>query len=251
MSDPTAPAIPIVTGPATPGVPRLVEEARALAWIHGELALGRALPALEANAVAQGVALALREVGPGKLPRVGETTVIGALAAHSLNAALAAGAFANAQRLDSTVVGALVLAALMADIGLARVDFDPLAPEPPTPEQWERMRRHPVEGARVLMQAGSPFELPAVVCYEHHLSMDGSGYPERAVKRPPHFASRVVHIADSFTAMTEPRPRRPAHPADAALAQMETEAGTAFDKDLLSAFVASIQHLPVFVLAVE
>ena len=252
MSDAiAAPAATAPTAPGAPGAPRLVEEARALAWIHGELAVARPLPALEANAVAHGVALALREVGPGKLPRVGETTIIGALAAHSLNAALAAGAFANAQRLDSEVVSALVLAALMADIGLARVDFDPLAPDPPTPEQWERMRRHPVEGARVLMRAGTPFELPAVVCYEHHLAMDGTGYPEQAVKRPPHFASRVVRIADAFTAMTEARPRRPAHPPDAALAQMETEAGSAFDKDLLAAFVASIQHLPVVVLPVE
>ncbi len=83
------------------------------------------------------------------------------------------------------------------------------------------------------------------------MAPDGSGYPARPVRRAPHYASRLVRIADSFTAMTEPRPRRAAHAADAALAQMETEAGTVFDKDLLSAFVASIQHLPVVVLPVE
>jgi len=232
-------------------VPTLLEEARALGWIHEEVKAGRPLPALEAHAVAHAVALALREAGPGVLPRTAEASITGPFVAHSLNAALCAGVFATALRLDPDVISALVMAALFADIGQARTGFDPLAGGPPTPEQWDKVRRHPVEGARVLLQAGTPFELPAVVAYEHHMALDGTGYPERPVKRPPHFASRLVRIADAFTAMTEPRPRRPAHPPDAALAQMDSESGTAFDPELMHAFAASMQHLPPRSIAVE
>lgn len=237
--------------PRPPVGPSLVEEAHALGWIHDEVRAGKPLPALEAHAVAHAVARTLREVGPGVLPHTGEGGSTGPLAAHSLNAALSAGVFATALRLDAEVVNALVMAALLADVGQACTGFDPLAAGPPTPEEWEKVRRHPVEGARILLHAGTPFELPAVVAYEHHMALDGTGYPERAVKRPPHFASRVIRIADAFTAMTEPRPRRPAHPAAAALAQMESEAGVAFDKELMHAFAATFQHLPPLVVPVD
>ncbi len=231
--------------------PALREEARALAWIHEEVRAGRPLPALEAHALAHAVALALREVGPGKLPRTGEAGATGPFPAHSLNAALAAGVFATALRLEADVIIAIIMAAILADIGQARTQFDPLQAGPPTPEEWEMVRRHPVEGARVLLQAGTPFELPAVVAYEHHMAPDGSGYPERPIKRVPHFASRLVRIADAFTAMTEPRSRRSPHAPDAALAQMASEAGSAYDKELVESFVASFMHLPGVTLPVE
>ena len=231
--------------------PALHEEARALNWIHEEVKAGRPLPALEAHAVAQAVGLALREVGPGVRPHTGEAMVTGAFVSHSLNAALATGMFATALRLEPQVVSAVIMAALLADIGQARTGFDPLLGGRPSPQEWEKVRHHPVEGARVLMQAGTPFELPAVVAYEHHHGVDGSGYPERQVKRPPHFASRLVRIADVFTAMTELRPWRSPHDPEAAIAQMASEAGKAYDAELMSAFSTSFQKVPAVPLPVE
>jgi HD-GYP domain-containing protein (c-di-GMP phosphodiesterase class II) len=235
----------------TQTAPALREEARALTWLHEEVRAGRALPALEAHAVAHAVGLALREMGPGPRPHTGEASVTGPFVSHSLNTALAAGAFAGALRLDEDVAAALIMAGLLADVGQACTGFDPLAGGPPTPEQWEMVRRHPIEGARVLLQAGTPFELPAIVAFEHHMALNGTGYPERPVKRPPHFASRLVRIADVFTAMTEVRPWRPAHTPEAALAQMELEAGTAYDFELMSSFTKVFQHAPALALPVE
>ncbi len=236
---------------ATQIAPALREEARALTWLHEEVRAGRPLPALEAHAVAQAVGLALREIGPGLRPHTGEATLTGPCVSHSLNTALTAGAFGAGLRLEEDVIAALIMAGLLADVGQARTGFDPLAGGPPTPEQWELVRRHPVEGARVLLQAGTPFELPAVVAYEHHMALDGTGYPERPVKRPPHFASRLVRIADVFTAMTEVRPWRSPHTPGAALAQMELEAGTTYDIELMSAFTKVFQHAPALALPVE
>ncbi|HEX9108700.1 MAG TPA: HD domain-containing phosphohydrolase [Longimicrobiales bacterium] len=232
--------------------PALREEARALNWIHEEVRAGRPLPALEAHAVSQAVGLALRQVGPGQRPHTGDGAVTGPLVSHSLNAALAAGVFATALSLEPQVVASLVMAALLADIGQARTGFDPLMGGRPSPEEWEKVRRHPVEGARVLMQAGTPFELPAVVAYEHHQNLDGSGYPERVVKRVPHFASRLVRIADVFTAMTEARPWRSSpHDPEAAIAQMASEAGNAYDVELMNAFTNVFQKVPAVALPVE
>lgn len=229
----------------------LHEEARALNWIHEEVKAGRPLPALEAHAVGHAVGLALREVGPGVRPHTGEAAVTGAFVSHSLNAALAAGVLGTALRLEAEVVSALIMAALLADIGQARTGFDPLAGGRPSPEEWEKVRRHPTEGARLLLQAGTPFELPAVVAFEHHHGVDGTGYPERPVKRPPHFASRLVRIADVFTAMTEPRPWRPPHDPEAALAQMASEAGSSYDVELMNAFTATFQKMAAVALPVE
>ncbi len=231
--------------------PALHEEARALNWIHEEVKAGRPLPALEAHAVGEAVGLALREVGPGVRPHTGEAMVTGPFVSHSLNAALVAGVFATALRLDPAVVSAITMAALLADIGQARTGFDPLAGGRPSPQEWEKVRHHPVEGARVLLQAGTPFELPAVVAFEHHHNVDGSGYPERPVKRAPHVASRVVRIADVFTAMTELRPWRAPHEPEAAIAQMASESGQAYDADLMDAFATIFQKVPAMALPVE
>ncbi len=232
--------------------PALREEARALNWIHEEVTAGRPLPALEAHAVGHAVGLALREVGPGVRPHTGEATLTAPCVSHSLNAALATGVLATALRLDPQVISSLILAALLADIGHARTGFDPLLGGPPGPEEWEKVRRHPTEGARVLLQAGTPFELPAVVAFEHHHDVDGSGYPERPVKRPPHFASRIVRIADVFTAMTEARPWRSApHGPDAALAQMVSETGQAYDPGLVDVFAGIFEKARPVALPVE
>ncbi len=235
----------------TDTVPALREEARALTWLHEEVRAGRPLPALEAHAVAQAVDLALREIGPGARPFTGEGSVTGSGVAHSLNTALTAGMFAGALRLDDDIVAMLVMAALLADVGQARTGYDPLGGGPPTPEQWDLVRRHPIEGARLLLQAGTPFELPAVVAFEHHMALNGTGYPDRPVKRAPHFASRLVRIADVFAAMTEIRPWRPPHTPEAALAQMELEAGAAYDAELMDTFAKVFLHAPALALPVE
>ena len=45
------------------------------------------------------------------------------------------------------------------------------------------MNRHPVDGARIIMESEEELELAAVVAYEHHIMLDGGGYPADALSR--------------------------------------------------------------------
>jgi hypothetical protein len=86
----------------------------------------------------------------------------------------------------------------------------------------------------------------AVVAYEHHLNLDGSGYP--AIKRPEqtNLYSNIVTIADRFDAMTSSRvySREPKSP-EVALQILIENAGKQVDPILLKIFVKVTGIYPV------
>ena len=61
------------------------------------------------------------------------------------------------------------------------------------------------------------------IAVQHRERLDGSGYPRGlsggAISRP----ARVLGAADAYVSMREPRPHRPARPAEDAAAQMHAE----------------------------
>jgi HD-GYP domain-containing protein (c-di-GMP phosphodiesterase class II) len=97
---------------------------------------------------------------------------------------------------------------------------------PLSAEQWERVRLHPYLSERVLHRCSvlAPFaELGA----RHHERVDGSGYHRGASGDQLALAARLLAAADSYHAMIEDRPHRPARvPADAAAQLLdEVDAG--------------------------
>ena len=112
------------------------------------------------------------------------------------------------------------------------------------------MERHTVEGARLILTRHRQMDLAAVVAYEHHLRMDGTGYPALRFPREPHFASRVVSVCEQYDAYCTSWPQIPALPALEALARIEAQGGTLLDADVVKAFVtmmgdAKTQRIPV------
>ena len=88
--------------------------------------------------------------------------------------------------------------------------------------EWERVRLHSYYSERVL--ARSPALKPlSVLAGMHHERGDGSGYHRgsKSAEIPP--AARLLAAADSFQAMTQPRPHRPAHAAARAADLLEAE----------------------------
>ena len=90
------------------------------------------------------------------------------------------------------------------------------------------MRRHPVEGARLLARYVPSADVLAII-RSHHERWDGAGYPEglRAEQIP--LGARIVAVVDAFCAMIEPRPYRPTLDAAAARAELLAQAGRQFD----------------------
>ena len=103
-------------------------------------------------------------------------------------------------------------------------------------EEWEAIRRHPLEGARLLLGVSAPSAVRRVVA-EHHERWDGRGYPAglRGDEIDPN--ARVVAVADAFDAMTSERVYRRAAGFDAAADELERCAGTQFDPAVVLSFL--------------
>jgi hypothetical protein len=99
------------------------------------------------------------------------------------------------------------------------------------------MNAHPVDGARLILQSEEDLDLAATVAYEHHIMLDGGGYPALHYRRECMLASRLVHVCDVYDALSTKRPYRDAWPSEKTLAYLEERAGTEFDPDLVAAFI--------------
>jgi HD-GYP domain-containing protein (c-di-GMP phosphodiesterase class II) len=123
----------------------------------------------------------------------------------------------------------LKLAAKLHDVGKLAVPRSILAKPGPLDEaEWETMRRHPAEGARLLAPYVPSVEVLAIV-RSHHERWDGAGYPEGLRGEEIPLGARIVAVVDAFCAMIEPRPYRPTLDADAARSELLAQSGRQFD----------------------
>jgi putative two-component system response regulator len=106
-----------------------------------------------------------------------------------------------------------------------------------TDEERAIMNRHPAEGARIILETERNLDLAAVVAYEHHIKLNGEGYPPLRYPRRCHQASDLIHVCDVFDALRTHRPYREAWETERILQYLERGAGREFDPDLALSFV--------------
>ena len=104
------------------------------------------------------------------------------------------------------------------------------------------MNQHPTEGARIILQSEEALDLPAVVAYEHHIMLNGEGYPKLRVRRDCHRASKLVHVCDVYDALRTNRPYRDAWLAEKVLSYLDEGAGTEFDGEVARQFVRMMRE---------
>jgi HD-GYP domain-containing protein (c-di-GMP phosphodiesterase class II) len=113
---------------------------------------------------------------------------------------------------------------------------------PPTDEEWDIIRRHPIEGARIILMSEPQLDVAAVVAYEHHMLPGGMGYPKPHFERECHYASKLVQVCDCYDALRTRRFHRGAWTPESALRYVEDKAGTVFDTDIAKAFVTMMRR---------
>jgi DNA-binding CsgD family transcriptional regulator len=126
--------------------------------------------------------------------------------------------------LDRETVDRLHVAGLLHDVGRAGVSNAVWEkPGPLTGAEWEQVRLHPYYTERILATSSSLTPVAAVAGL-HHERLDGSGYHRGCGASSLGSAARVLAAADSFQAMTQRRPHRPALDADQAGEELRGDA---------------------------
>jgi putative nucleotidyltransferase with HDIG domain len=148
---------------------------------------------------------------------------------HLCRVRVYAAGIADAMKLNDNEKLALMAAAMLHDIGkLAVPEYIINKPGRLTPEEFDRMKIHPVVGAQILERVSFPYPVVPIV-RAHHERWDGTGYPDGLKGEEIPIGARILAVIDCFDAMASDRPYRRALPISGAIAHVKKLAGIEFD----------------------
>ena len=216
----------------------LQEEADTIRWLHDEVQVRGELPLLEAESVVKSLSVAMHGDREIVIPLLQLKEFDQYTTTHSLNVSVLAMALAEYMGMGPKDVRGFGVAGLLHDLGKVRIPLEVLTkPGKLTDDEWTIMRRHPVDGAKIIYESDRQLDLASAVAYEHHIMINGGGYPNRHFQRDCHKASKLVHICDVYDALRTHRPYREAWEADRVLQQLEKGLGWDFDEEGGRAFI--------------
>ena len=154
---------------------------------------------------------------------------------HSRRVARNAWMLARRMGLGREEVARIRTAAAVHDVGKLETPTSILRKRGPlTDDEFEVIKRHPVDGARMAAVLGDA-ELTSIVRH-HHERLDGTGYPSGLSGKAIPLGARIIAVADTFDAITSARPYRPARSHKKAIDILKFEAGVQLDPSVVRAF---------------
>ena len=166
-------------------------------------------------------------------------------AGHSVRVQLIAKDLGAELRCSEADLEALEWGGLLHDIGKIGIpDAILLKQGELTKEERVVMNAHPVKGEEIIRPVAklAP-ELPII--RHHHEWFNGSGYPDRLVGHDIPRLARIMHVADSFEAMTSARPYRMSPLSEEqAIGELHKFSGIQFDPEIVAAFERVIARRP-------
>jgi putative nucleotidyltransferase with HDIG domain len=164
---------------------------------------------------------------------------------HMVNVSILTMSQARALGVDGTHLREIGLGALMHDIGKVRTPTEILnKPEKLTDTEFEIMRIHVVDGAEILRGTKEMPAIAPVIAFEHHLRLDGTGYPVGVHRSGLNVATMLCSIADVYDAMRSQRAYQQAFPSDRILEVMKRNDGHQFDQHLVRRFTQLLGIYP-------
>jgi HD-GYP domain-containing protein (c-di-GMP phosphodiesterase class II) len=110
-----------------------------------------------------------------------------------------------------------------------------------TDEEFEIIKQHPKMSYEVILPISSFSSVHSGVLY-HHEVPDGTGYPEGLKGDAIPLMARIVHVADTFDALTSTRSYRSKFSLHDALGIMRKDTGTKLDSEIMPVFETAIQR---------
>jgi putative nucleotidyltransferase with HDIG domain len=165
-------------------------------------------------------------------------------AGHSQRVQRIAVALGEELGLERDRLDVLRFAGLFHDIGKIGVpDAILTKPGPLTQLEYEVVKRHPEDGARIVGRLQRlRIAVPAIL--HHHERWDGGGYPDRLRGEAIPLEAAIVGLADALDAMTTDRPYSSARSLSDAAEEILRNRGTQFAPAVVDAFVALVERTP-------
>lgn len=165
---------------------------------------------------------------------------------HCVNVALLSVALGKRIGLGKYQLGLLGMAALFHDIGKTEIPLSILNKTSElSPKETALLRMHPVDGVKQLLRTRGFTDvsiLSVLVCFEHHMNLDHSGYPQTSKNRTPNIFSRIVRIADAYDSLVSGKvySRSPLGTKET-LTAMHEKSGVYYDPVLMKTFIGIFQ----------
>lgn len=168
---------------------------------------------------------------------------------HSVNVAIFAITLGKRLGFDRVQLYDLGLAALLHDIGKARIAVDVLHKDGMLEEgEWHILQAHPWLGTLTLFKMREGEDLPyraILTAYEHHMKLDLTGYPRPIRPRRLGLYTRLISVADGYDAATSQRSYKDALTPDEVLREMWFNPNRGYDLVLVKALISLLGIYPV------
>ena len=151
--------------------------------------------------------------------------------------------FLELSREDLELLGLL---GLLQDVGKTRLPAAIMEKQGPLTEAETAIARQHVEYSVEILKStpGLPERLPALAML-HHERQDGSGYPRGLKGGEVGLFGSIAAIADTFDALTAPRPYAEALSPSSALNYLYKERGLGYHGELVEQFIQCVGAFPV------
>ncbi len=146
-------------------------------------------------------------------------------------------------------IEAIQAAALLHDIGKLAVPEHIISkPGKLSPEEFEKVKIHPLVGAEILERVNFPYPVVPIV-RAHHEKWDGSGYPMGLKGEEIPIGARILSAVDFLDAMASDRQYRKALSMEDVILRVQEESGKSFDPHIVEVLCSSCAELEARVLA--
>ena len=140
---------------------------------------------------------------------------------------------------------ALGLCGLMHDVGMLTIPQEVLDSPKFTAAQLQLLRQHPLESQKIIETFGDSFSWVGKIVAQAHERQDGSGYPRHLQGDQIHEVARILGLADTYEAMSHPRPDRKARATYNSLKEIVDQRNKQFDRRVIKALISIVSIFPL------
>jgi len=135
----------------------------------------------------------------------------------------------------------LIYGTVLRDMGMVKVsDLIVRSPRELSKAEWQVIKRHPEDGAEMLRRMKFNDHVVDVVL-SHHERFNGEGYPRGLRGKEIPLGARIISIVESYAAMINERPNRPALSAGEALDTLRENYGLRYDREVVNQFASIME----------